>query len=335
MTAELEDDDGSTRHLTDDEIHGVHRVCSRARATRPSPASSVGRRSGSTQFPDQRAQARRRPGADPERGRGDPALGGAVADPGPLGHDADVEVHGTRDPADSKVALLTGAANRDERSSPIPIAIDVEREIDRHVAFGYGIHFCLGAALARLEGRIALEETLKRFPTWEVDAIGARWCTRAPCAATPRCRSSPESDEDDDDEEAWRLSLAADRREDRGAGRLAGRDARPRPTLIKQADPEVVEEWKWRGVPVWEHDGIICTGETYKSVVKLTFAKGASLEDPQALQLQPRRQHPARHRHPRGREDRREGVQGAHSRRRGAEHVEVVVDRRTAQASKA
>ena len=53
--------------------------------------------------------------------------------------------------------------------------------------------------------------------------------------------------------------------------------------LIRQADPEVVEEWKWRGVPVWSHDGIICTGETYKSVVKMTFAKGASLKDPARL----------------------------------------------------
>jgi hypothetical protein len=53
--------------------------------------------------------------------------------------------------------------------------------------------------------------------------------------------------------------------------------------LIKQADPSAVEEWKWRGVPVWYHDGMICTGETYKSVVKLTFAKGASLEDPTGL----------------------------------------------------
>ena len=53
--------------------------------------------------------------------------------------------------------------------------------------------------------------------------------------------------------------------------------------LVKEADPEVVEEWKWRGVPVWEHDGIICTGETYKRVVKMTFAKGASLDDPSGL----------------------------------------------------
>jgi hypothetical protein len=53
--------------------------------------------------------------------------------------------------------------------------------------------------------------------------------------------------------------------------------------LIKDADPEVVEEWKWRGVPVWYHDGMICTGETYKSVVKVTFAQGAALEDPSGL----------------------------------------------------
>lgn len=54
-------------------------------------------------------------------------------------------------------------------------------------------------------------------------------------------------------------------------------------SLIRQADPEVVEEWKWRGVPVWSHAGMICTGETYKTVVKLTFAKGASLDDPSGL----------------------------------------------------
>jgi hypothetical protein len=54
-------------------------------------------------------------------------------------------------------------------------------------------------------------------------------------------------------------------------------------SLIKQADPDVVEEWKWRGVPTWYHDGILCTGETYKKVVKMTFAKGASLEDPSGL----------------------------------------------------
>ncbi len=54
-------------------------------------------------------------------------------------------------------------------------------------------------------------------------------------------------------------------------------------TLVKEADPDVVEEWKWRGVPTWEHDGIICTGETYKNYVKMTFAKGAAVEDPSGL----------------------------------------------------
>jgi len=53
--------------------------------------------------------------------------------------------------------------------------------------------------------------------------------------------------------------------------------------LVKEADPQIVEEWKWRGVPVWYHDGIVCTGETYKSVVKMTFAKGAALDDPAGL----------------------------------------------------
>jgi hypothetical protein len=54
-------------------------------------------------------------------------------------------------------------------------------------------------------------------------------------------------------------------------------------SLVKEADPEVVEEWKWRGVPVWSHDGLICTGETYKNVVKMTFAKGAAVNDPSGL----------------------------------------------------
>jgi hypothetical protein len=62
-------------------------------------------------------------------------------------------------------------------------------------------------------------------------------------------------------------------------GRMLGRLR----ALIKEADPEVVEGWKWRGVPVWSHDGLICTGETYKNVVKMTFAKGATLEDPSRL----------------------------------------------------
>jgi len=81
----------------------------------------------------------------------------------------DVEMHGVTIPANSKVLLITGSAGRDERRYANADTFDVHREIGTHVTFGFGIHFCLGAALARLEGRIALEETLKRFPEWQVD----------------------------------------------------------------------------------------------------------------------------------------------------------------------
>ncbi len=81
---------------------------------------------------------------------------------------------GTTVPADSKVLLLTGSAGRDERKYPDADRFDIHRSFDHHVSFGYGIHFCLGAALARMEGRIALEETLARFPEWSVDPDAAR-----------------------------------------------------------------------------------------------------------------------------------------------------------------
>jgi len=80
-----------------------------------------------------------------------------------------VELHDTVIPQGSKVLLLTGSAGRDERAFPYPDRLDVRRTLHNHVSFGYGIHYCVGAALARLEGRIALEETLKRYPTWSVD----------------------------------------------------------------------------------------------------------------------------------------------------------------------
>jgi len=81
----------------------------------------------------------------------------------------DVTLHGVTIPAGSKVLMLTGSAGRDERRYPEPDRFDVARPSDQHLSFGVGIHFCLGAALARLEGRVALEETLARYPTWEVD----------------------------------------------------------------------------------------------------------------------------------------------------------------------
>lgn len=81
----------------------------------------------------------------------------------------DVEVHGTTVPAGSTMLLLNGAANRDERHFTNPDDLDVHRDEGPHLSFGHGLHFCLGAALARLEGRVALEEMLRRWPAWDVD----------------------------------------------------------------------------------------------------------------------------------------------------------------------
>jgi cytochrome P450 len=85
---------------------------------------------------------------------------------------SEVELHGTALPAGAKVLLLTGSAGRDERVFPDPDRFDIHRSMAHHLSFGYGVHFCIGAALARLEGRVALEEVLRRFPHWEVDAGG-------------------------------------------------------------------------------------------------------------------------------------------------------------------
>lgn len=102
----------------------------------------------------------------------------------------DIERHGVRIPQGSKMALLTGAAGRDERRYPNADRFDVDRRLDRHVTLGYGAHYCLGAALARLEGRVALEETLKRFPEWDVDMTGVEFVrtntVRGPCACPIR-----------------------------------------------------------------------------------------------------------------------------------------------------
>jgi len=92
----------------------------------------------------------------------------------------DVEHHGQVVPEGSIMVLLNGSANRDDRKFPDGDSFDIHRKIDHHVSFGYGLHFCLGAALARLEGRVALDEVLQRFPTWDVDwdrAVQARTST--------------------------------------------------------------------------------------------------------------------------------------------------------------
>ena len=89
----------------------------------------------------------------------------------------DVEVHGQTVPEGSAMLFLIGSANRDDRRYPDGDRFDIHRKIDQHLTFGHGIHFCLGAALARLEGRVALDEVLKRFPEWEVDRDGAKLAT--------------------------------------------------------------------------------------------------------------------------------------------------------------
>ncbi|MGH9273303.1 MAG: cytochrome P450, partial [Acidimicrobiales bacterium] len=92
----------------------------------------------------------------------------------------DVELHGQTVPAGSVMLLLTGSANRDDRKFPEGDQLDITRKIDHHLSFGYGTHFCLGAAPARLEGRVALDEVLQRFPSWEIDwenAVQARTST--------------------------------------------------------------------------------------------------------------------------------------------------------------
>ena len=89
----------------------------------------------------------------------------------------DVEHHGKSVPAGSTILLILGSANRDERRFPDGDRFDVTRSIAPNLTFGFGIHFCLGASLARAEGRIALEEILKRFPDWEIDAANATMAT--------------------------------------------------------------------------------------------------------------------------------------------------------------
>ena len=168
--SEIDDDDGQGRTLTDDEIVGFVQLISIA------GSETVVRLLGFAavelaRHPDQLALL----AADPS------LIGGAVEEtlryeaPSPIQGRwvaRDVEVHGTVIPRGSKMALLNASADRDERHFPDPDTFEVRRDIDRHLAFGYGTHFCIGAALARLEGRIALEETIKRMPAWGVDEAG-------------------------------------------------------------------------------------------------------------------------------------------------------------------
>ncbi|MDQ6697642.1 MAG: cytochrome P450 [Actinomycetota bacterium] len=162
-----DDDDGGTRRLTREETAVFANLLFSA------GTETVGRLLGNAavvlaDFADERAKLV----AEPE------LIGNAVEEllrfeaPSPVQGrttTSAIELHGVSIPAGSKVLLLTGSAGRDERTFADPDRFDVRRRMQHHVSFGYGIHFCVGAALARMEGRIALEETFKRFQTWDVD----------------------------------------------------------------------------------------------------------------------------------------------------------------------
>jgi cytochrome P450 len=167
LNAEFEDHTGIVRALTREEILGyVGLLAAAGNETTTRLIGWTGKLLAD--FPDQRQKL-----VD------DPALiPGAVEEllryeaPSPVQARylvEDVEHYGQTIPTGNVMLLLTGAANRDERHFPDPDRFDVTREIDHHLSFGYGLHFCLGSALARLEGRFALDEVLKRFPTWDVD----------------------------------------------------------------------------------------------------------------------------------------------------------------------
>ena len=172
LNAEFEDEEGTTRRLTRDEVLTYTQVLAGAgNETTGRLIGWLGKVLG--EHPDQRRQVAADPSLIPntveETLRFEPTgphLARYVA--------RDVEYYGTTVPAGSAILLLVGSANRDERRYDDPDRFDVHRDNSQHLTFGYGLHFCLGAALARLEGRVALDEVLKRFPDWEVDYENAR-----------------------------------------------------------------------------------------------------------------------------------------------------------------
>ena len=172
LNAEFEDERGTTRRLTRDEI--LTYVFVVAGAGNETTTRLIGW-AGKTlaEHPDQRRQLVEDPSLIPnaieELLRYEPPaphVGRYVA--------RDAEFQGEKVPAGSAMLFLVGSANRDDRRFPDGDRFDIHRKVGQHLTFGYGVHFCLGAALARLEGRIALDEVLKRFPEWEVDYTNAR-----------------------------------------------------------------------------------------------------------------------------------------------------------------
>jgi cytochrome P450 len=167
MSAEFEDEDGTTRRLTREEVQTF--VSLLAGAGNETTTRLIGW-AGTllAAHPDQRRELARDPSLIPNAV--EEILRYEAPSPVQARYVArEVQHHGQTVPEGSVVLLLNGAANRDERHFPEPDRFDIHRRIDRHLSFGYGIHFCLGAALARLEGRVALEEILTRWPDWEID----------------------------------------------------------------------------------------------------------------------------------------------------------------------
>jgi cytochrome P450 len=173
LTIEFEDEKGVTRRLAREEILTYINIVSGAgNETTTRLIGWAGKILG--EHPAQRRQLVEDPSLIPN------AIEEVLRFEPPAPHAAryvtrDVEVHGEKIPAGSALLCLMGSANRDERRHPDPDTFDIHRDVGQHLTFGYGIHFCLGAALARLEGRVALEEVLRRFPEWEVDRSGAVW----------------------------------------------------------------------------------------------------------------------------------------------------------------
>jgi cytochrome P450 len=167
LNAEFEDETGTTRTLTRDEIlNYVGLLNAAGNETTTRLIGWTGK--VLAEHPDQRRELVDDPALVPQ------AIEELLRFEAPSPVQAryvtrEVEHHGTRVPEGAVLLLLTAAANRDERHFDDPDRFDIHRHIDHHLTFGYGIHFCLGSHLARLEGRIALEEVLKRFPKWDVD----------------------------------------------------------------------------------------------------------------------------------------------------------------------
>src|SRR5262245_31001017 len=172
LQAEFEDESGARRRLTRQEVLGyVGLLAGAGNETTTRLIGWTGK--VLAEHPDQLRQLARDPGLVPN------AIEELLRFESPSPVQArwvtrDVEHYGQVVRAGSIMLLLTASANRDDRKFPDGDRFDIHRKIDHHLAFGYGVHFCLGAALARLEGRVALEEVLKRFPSWEVDQDNAK-----------------------------------------------------------------------------------------------------------------------------------------------------------------